>query len=213
MKYRYFKVADGPLVRKAMELNANAELIYKKAIDFANLHEAEAKYFEGGYSGYSRLAGFQTKPGIVKFDPDLWRREKKTGLWKLRGRAVDKEKTAQLIELRKLLAEFIRVPCSWAVLDDLQASNGISNGPLVVTGNRAYSAGFTLLEEMPQDDGSLAPVVFVSLPWPETKGEGCSNYRFKDRVVIPDDWVEVKEWERLRDMDLAETAAKAREAS
>lgn len=212
MKYRYFRVADGPMVQKAIGHTKKAVELWQKACDFAAKHEAEAKYFSTGYSGYSTLAGFEPKAGIVKFDPDLWRREKKTGLWRLRGRAIGAGKTDQLIALRKVLAEFVRVPRSWAVLDDLQATNGISNGPLVVTGNRAHSAGFVLIEEMPQVDGSLAPVAFVKLPWPDTKGDDC-NDRFKSRVVIPDDWFEVKEWEMLRDIDLAETAEKAREQS
>lgn len=212
MKYRHFKVADGPLVQKALAHNAKAIELWGKAVAFGKKYQAEAKYYESGYSGYANLAGFQPNPGVVSFDTDLWRRDKKTGLWVLRGRPVNKYKGEQLIDLRKELAEFIRVPRSWAVLDDLQIEHGISNGPLVVTGNRAHSAGFVLIEEMPQADGTLAPVAFVKVPWPETKGED-RNARFKEQVTFPDDWVEVKEWEMLRDIDLAETAQKAREQS
>ena len=210
MKHRYFRIDSGPWIDRAMQLREAAGPLEEQAQKVADELECNVFYYQGGYSGNKTLAGFRPKPDSdYTFHGDVWKHDKRTNVWTLRAKAKSKDWAGAHAAMVEKLAPITRIPMSWSVLDELGSKHGFGNGPLVVVGNRAYSAGFELVTDMPRADGSLAPTIFLTIPWPDAAGDGC-NERFKQQLTIPDDWVELKQWEKLRDIDLADTAREAR---
>jgi hypothetical protein len=210
MKHRYFRIDSGPWIERALQLTKIGEQLEDKARKIAEELESDSFYFQSSFSGYKTLAGFRPRADSdYTFHPDVWKHEKKSDVWVLRSRPRVKDWAEAHDAMREKLRPITRIPMPWSVLDDLGREYGLSNGPLVVVGNGAHSAGFRLITDMPRADGSLGPTIFLTIPWPDAAGDGC-NDRFKQKLTIPDDWVEIKQWEKLRDIDLADTAREAR---